>query len=173
MGWQPDIAGVDLRHVAPNFFGFFEERKGDVRAWAGLSSSGAWTLYQTAESRLKTDFPHTGLVKRRVSVETKNDGHHVRLEWTFETEVAAAHDEDGRPAALAQLQYDTDSHALAIESVLLNIPAAVLYANVPNRRGDYRQVTTNDPLEVAVSKTQSMFNVQQQAVFQFTIGHRG
>jgi hypothetical protein len=173
MVWEPNIAGVDLRNIAPNFFTFFEGRKAELKTWAGITSPDDWTLYQTAEMRMKTDFPHTGLVRRRVGVDSKADGHHVRLEWTFETEVAATHGEDGRSVALAELQYDTDSHALAVESVALNIPATVLYANVPNRRGDYRQVTTNDPLEVAVSKTQSMFNVQQTFVMQFIVGHRG
>lgn len=95
------------------------------------------------------------------------------MRLTFETEVMVEHGEADRTEALAALQYATDSHSLALESMLLNIPAGDLYANVPRRRGDYRRVTTNAPLDEAVSKTKSMFNVQQTFVMQFIVGHRG
>jgi hypothetical protein len=171
--WEPKLAAVDVRRIVPNLVDFCNDRKDEARAWAGLETSDEWTLYQTAESRIKTDFPHTGIVRRRVTSDSKDDGYHVRLELTFETEVSAEHTKEGRTEALAQLQYDSDSHSLALESMILNIPATTLYTDVPGRRGDYRQVTTNDPLEVAVSETRSMFNVQQLAVFQFIVGQFG
>lgn len=173
MAWLPSVAAVDVRSVAPNVKTFFDAHVEELRAWAGLNAGTAWTFYPTAESRVKTDFPHTGIVRRRVAVDSKGDGHHVTLEFTFETEVATEHTKEGRTATLALLQYESDSHALALESLLLNIPTEDLYADVPRRRGDFRRVTTGDPLEVAVGETKSVFNVQQQFVMQFIVGHRG
>jgi hypothetical protein len=173
MTWTPQLAAVDVRAIPGNLKTFFDAHVADLCEWARVETSSTWTFYQTAESRIKTDFPHTGMVRRTARVETQTDGHHVRVELTFETEVAADHAKGERTAALGLLQYESDSRALALESMFLNMPAAELYANVPRRRGDCRQVTTNDPLEAAVSETKSMFNVSQTLVLQFIVGHRG
>jgi hypothetical protein len=115
-----------------------------------------------------TDFPHMGIVRRRVTTEEADDGLHIRYELTFETEIAATHTKQMRTAALLQLQKDSDCYGYANESMLLNIPQATLFAGVAGTGHGRKTITGHDPLESAISDTQALFNTQMTLVLEFT-----
>lgn len=167
MPWSPVYQATDIRKILGNLITFFETNQVDALAWASpLTLLAPLTFYKTAEVRMKTDFPHFGVVKRRTVTDDGDDGLRINYELTFEIEVSTTHTEATRTAALVQLQLDTDNYTYAVESMYLNITKAVLMANVPSGP-IYKSITSSDPLEVAISNTQSLMNVQMTAILEF------
>jgi hypothetical protein len=161
MAWAPTEVATDVRAVVGNLFAYIAANQTAALTWSSPSTALAdLTLYRTAEVRAKTDFPHLGIVRRRITTDDQNDGLHVRYELTFEMEIAAEFAKDARTDALTQLQADSDNYSYAIESMLVNIPNATLFASVRGTKHGRKTVTTNDPLEVAVSETKALFNTQ-------------
>lgn len=166
MPWTPQLAAVDVRSIVGNLISFFETHQVDALAWASPDRElEALHLYPTAEVRALTDFPHMGVVERRVRIEDEESSKVVTLELTLEFEIAAEHTKEGRTEALAQLAADVDAVGYAFESMTLNAPTASVYGAGVHEI--FRTVTSIVPLEAAVSDTKSMFNTQLRAVFQF------
>lgn len=166
--WAPVNASTDIRKILGNLVTFFEANQVAALAWASPSRTlPSLTFYKTAEVRMKTDFPHFGVVKRRTVTDDGDAGLQIQYTLTFEMEIAANHTEATRTNALNQLQLDTDNYTYAVESMYLNITKAALMANVTGAGNLYKSVTSSDPLEVAVSNTQSLMNVQMTAILEF------
>lgn len=164
MPWVPVNASTDIRKILGNLITFFEANQVAALAWASPTVNlKPLTFYKTAEVRMKTDFPHFGVVKRRTTTDQDDSGLVIVYELTFEMEIAVNHTEATRTAALNQLQLDTDNYEFGIESMYLNIPPATLLANVSGVTGHFgMEITSNDPLEIAVSSTKSLMNTQMQ-----------
>lgn len=170
MTWSPSYRASDVRALLGNLVTFFEANQVDALRWARPAPADALaplTIYPTAESLILTDFPHMGVVRRRVSVDDSDELPKVALSLTWEIEVAAEHTKAGRTAALLQLMQDVDDYTLAFESMALNIPRATLTQNVTGVRLNARAVNGSDPMEKAVSDTKSVFNVQLNMLFVF------
>lgn len=168
MTWSPTSAASDTRAIVGNFVGFFEDNQTDAFAWARTGGLPALTFYRTAQSRIETDFPHCGVVGRRIEVDDADDGLRITYTLTFELEVAAEFAKERKKEALAQLQADTDDYVYAIESMFLNIPNATLFAGVNGAGHGYRSITGHAPLEAAAGDTKAMFQTQMTAVLRFT-----
>jgi hypothetical protein len=167
MPWTPSNPATDVRAIVSNLLTFFTTNQSDALLWAHGSALTAFTFYPTAEVRMKTDFPHLGVVKRRVTTEDTDAGLEIEYRLTFELEVAKEHTKANRTAKLLELQAETDNRCYAIESMFLNIPEATLFANVRGTGHGWRSITSSDPLEVAISETKSLFNVQMEAILRF------
>lgn len=169
MPWQPTYSATDVRPIVGNLKAFFEEHQVAALAWASPSRPLApLTIYDSAEVRIKDDFPHMGLVKRRVATVDTDAGLAVTYDLTFEFEIKATHTADDRTAKLTELRGDADNYARAFESMILNCPDATLLEGVEGATRAYKAVTALDPLEVAVSETESLFNVQLSAAIVMT-----
>lgn len=170
MAWTPVNASTDIRKILGNLITFFEANQVAALAWASPTRNlTALNFYKNAEVRMKHDFPHFGVVKRRTVTDDGDGGLQIQYTLTFEIEISATHPEKPEPkkAALEQLQIDTDNYCYAVESMFLNITKAALMANVTGAGNIYKSITGTDPLEVAVSNTQSLFNVQMTAILEF------
>lgn len=160
---------TDVRAIVGNLFAFFEANQVDALALASPNEElTPLALYRTAEVRLKSDdFPHMGLVRRRVVTNDADDGLRIRYDLTLELEVMAEHAKETRTDALAALQEMTDNYVYAVETMILNMPPELLFNNIAGAGGLYKSVTGSDPLEVAVSDTRSLFNTQIAVVLEF------
>lgn len=168
MAWLPTYQATDIRKILGNLITFFEANQVEALAWASSNRNlTRLTFYKTAECRMKTDFPHFGVVKRRTVTDDGDAGLQIQYTLTFEIEIAVDHTETTRTAALNQLQLDTDNYTYAIESMYLNITKSALMANVTGAGNLYKSITSSDPLEVAVSNTKSLMNVQMTAILEF------
>jgi hypothetical protein len=166
--WNPSYRATDARALLGNLVTFFEANQVDALLWAHPAAAlTPLTIYPTVEFAMLADFPHMGVVRRRVGVDDSDELPRVTLSLTWEMEVAAEHTKDGRTAALLQLMQDVDDYTLAVESMALNIPRATLLQDVSGVRLGARAVTNSDPMEKAISDTRSVFNVQLNMVFVF------
>lgn len=164
MPWTPSIAATDVRAIVSNLVAYLDANQADALAWASPGRELAdLTIYDSAEVRIKADFPHMGLVRRRVTTDETDAGLVITCDLTWETEVSTTFaNEAARTAAVTQLRKDVDNYGYAVESMLLNVPRATLLANVRDSSGLHVSVTSQDPLEVALSETEAMFNAQLQ-----------
>jgi hypothetical protein len=167
--WTPQHSATDVRAIAGNLITFFETNQSGAFEWA-RSGGGlpALTFYRTAQSRIETNFPHFGLVGRRVEIDDADDGLRITYTLTFELEIAAEFTKEQKKAALVQLQADTDSYVYAIESMYLNIPNATLFTGIHGAGHGYRSITGHAPLEAAAGDAKAMFQTQMTAVLRFT-----
>ena len=164
MAWEPEKSAADVRPIVGNLIAFFTANIAAALTWASPSRPlTALTFYDSAEVRILNDFPHFGIVKRRTTQQQADDGLRITYTLTFEMEIAATHTEATRTATLTQLRKDADNYAYAVESMFNNIPPATLLANVNGVTGEFgRELTSTDPLEVAISNTKSLYNIQQE-----------
>lgn len=161
---------TDVRAIVGNLFAFFEANQDEALALASPDAElEHLNIYRTAEVRLLTDFPHMGLVRRRVVTNDADDGLRIRYDLTLELEVMAEHTKETRTDALAALQETTDNYVYAVETMILNIPPELLLNNVAGAWHKATSVTGNDPLEVAVSDTRSLFNTQIQIAMEIGV----
>ena len=168
MPWSPSYRATDVRALLSNLITFFTANQADALAYFSPSRTlASLTIYPTVEYAITADFPHMGVVRRRVSVDDAGELPKVTLSLVWEIEVAAEHTKDGRTAALLQLMQDADAYALAFESMALNVPQGTLLSGVTGVRLGQRAVTGSDPVEKAVSDTRSIFNVQLSMAFTF------
>lgn len=168
MVWSPTQQVTDVRPIVRNLLTYFRANQADALNWAnGGAGLADFTFYETAEMRMKTDFPHFGIVKRRTETDT-GDVLTIQYNLTFEFEVMKEHTTSNRQAKLLELQTEIDNRGYALESMFLNIPDSTLFANVRGAGHGYRSISSSDPLEAAISDTKSLFNVQMAAILRFT-----
>lgn len=160
MTWTRRYRATDVRKILGNLLDDFKANQAEILADMGATRLPKLNVYRTAEVRMLADFPHLGCVKRRVQTEREEDSLRITYTLTFELEVATTHDKGNRPTKLSQLQLDVDDYVYAFESEVLNIPNTTLFEGITGVFGVEIAVTSNDPLEAAVSDTKSVFNTQ-------------
>jgi hypothetical protein len=169
MAWTPEHKATDVRAILGNLLAYFASNQVAALAWASPSVLlTPLTFYPTSEVLIKTDFPHAGCVKRRVTVTLGESVNTITYDLTWQLETAVEHTKATRTAKLLELQRDTDNYGLALESMFLNIPHATVLTGIADTMIEALAVTSSDPLEVAVSETKSVFNVQMAVTLQMT-----
>jgi hypothetical protein len=168
MPWTPAHSATDVRPIIGNLLTYFRANQVDALAWASPSprTLTPLTFYDSAEVRMKTDFPHFGVVKRR-STTDEGEALGVRYDLTFEFEVQATHSVTTRTAVMTQLRLDVDNYAYAIESMFLNIPKTTLFSGITGAGNVFKSITGLDPVEGSMSDTKSLINMQMTAVLEF------
>lgn len=169
MAWQPIYPATDIRKIAPNLLSFFDNNQEDALAYANPDRAlQSLAIYPTAESRIKLDFPHVGLTDYDISTAETDAGLVVVYDLSLEFELSATHTEAGRTEVLSQLLLDALDTLYAYESMSLNIPDSVLYANVEGVTGGIsKYVTRSKPLFVSISDTESLINIQMKYNLKF------
>jgi hypothetical protein len=160
--WTPTWKATDVRGVLTSLLTFIDENQADALAWArGDATLESLTLYPTAEVLIKTDFPHFGIVRRRIDTTEDDRGLMVRYALTAHLEVAAKEKvtvtEGQSSPELLQLMKDADDYTLALESMILNWDTSA----------HFRSVTSSDPFEKTVGNGKAVFNVEMTIVLDF------
>jgi hypothetical protein len=163
MVWQPKWRATDVRAVLSNLIAFIDTNQVAAQLWARPDGTlEKLTLYPTAEVLMKKDFPHWGIVRRKIDTTDDDRGLIVKLTLTAHLEVAAKEKveiaEGVDSSQLLQLQKDTDDQTLALESMILNWDGGGAH---------YRSVTSNDPFEKAIGNGKAVFNTEMTIVLEF------
>ena len=120
MAWTPDAKVFDFRHIGQNLLDFVEANQQDALVWAGGPGLKVFEkFYTNASGRLQTIFPSLMILDQTTTTDLEdiNEGD---VALTFEATVTGG-DAD-------QLVADTKTYAMALESMLVNIPPASLMA---------------------------------------------
>lgn len=127
MSWTPTRQVINLAPIIGNIFQYLEDNQEDALVIAGNSSTPVITLapfekfFTSAIGRVNTVFPSLSLIKKDLASDTDNDVLQSVLNMTFEGVIAGGNtDEIVRNAIF---------YAMTVESLLTNIPSAVLTAN--------------------------------------------
>lgn len=129
MTWAPTNKVVDLTKVVDNLLGYIEAQQTDALVWAKDTSDDALPdfagIYPNATGRLATKFPQLIVLDQEHLAEAgdTDNGDIVRITLALTLEVALT-----GPDADA-LVLTTKKYGLALESMLVNIPAATLTAD--------------------------------------------
>lgn len=161
MTWSPTWKATDVRGVLSSLLTYISTHQVEALGWASPSRLLApLTLYPTAEMLRQKTFPHFGIVRRRIETADTDAGLQIQYTLTAQLEVSATITTSAIAASaeLLQLQTDVDNYTLALESMILNWTATGAH---------YKSVKGSDPLEVAISDTEALFNVQMQIVLMF------
>jgi len=118
------------------------------------------TLYPTAEVLKQEDFPHFGIIRRRVVTSDTDAGLTIEYTLTGLLEVSAKITTTTTVSSpeVLQLQQDVDNYTLALESMVLNWEGDGAH---------YRSVTSSEPLEGLIGDADALFKVQMQIILKF------
>src|SRR5687768_10955793 len=120
MAWAPEFNVFDFRSIGQNLLDYVETNQDDAIVWAGGSGLKVFEkFYTNASGRLQTIFPSLMILDQTTATdleEAMTGGVEMTLEATM-----TGPDADG-------LVSDPKIYAMALESMLVNIPSGALLA---------------------------------------------
>jgi hypothetical protein len=122
MAWEPKQNTADFRYVVTNLLAYIEANQADALAWASDTPLEPFVaLYPNAAGRLGSLYPNLMVVRQDQAMDFSGDVLIAGIELLLEG-VVTGPDAD-------QLVIDAKAYAMAVESMLLNIPHRTLTAS--------------------------------------------
>jgi hypothetical protein len=118
MAWTPDFKVIDQRTLAENILGYLEANQTDALAWAGTGLRDFVRFYTNASGRLATEFPCLMILTQNLETDLTGDQLQGDLQLVLEGALSGS-DTD-------QLVADAKKYAMAVESMLANIPSTTV-----------------------------------------------
>lgn len=118
MTWAPQYKVADVTEVVDNLITYFEANQSDALEWAGVEDGGFARFYPNAPGRLISKFPSLVFLDQRYETDLSGDALLVGLELRMEGCVTGGN--------LDTLTLTTKRYAMAMESMLANVPSATL-----------------------------------------------
>lgn len=121
MPWTPQIKTFDARHAAENLLAFFAANQRAALDWAGAAPNALASIRNFYNSaRLVTSFPSL-TVLQSAHRQRHDDLLLINFSITLETALISG-DQD-------KLTRDARAYALAVESMMRNVPETTLFQN--------------------------------------------
>lgn len=169
--WPPDNERkvFDLTGVVENILDYIEEFNEDALGWAndGTALAPFESLYPNAPGRLITMFPSLVCLSQKYETDLKGDVLIAALELKFEGCVAGHQLDD--------LVLNTKKYAMAVESMLTNIPSEDLTAGYLNpTHGALMEIGSSFDLTGQLQNATNYLAIfQTSALYQFTMAAFG
>lgn len=159
MSWTPAKQVLDLTPIADNLLGYFEAQQAGALSWAGASGEFQ-KFYTNSGGRLQTMFPSLMILTQECEVDLSGDILKGEYQLVLEGTVSGP-DTD-------ELVLESKKYALAVESMLMNIPTAIMAASTDiTGMALTEQATVFDMVRglVKVSGFVQVFQIRSKFVF--------